>query len=149
MISQIRAVIFSIIIIIIILGSILNRRIFYNFLILIVSCILITLCLPSAYSWFEIFISNRLNLDLLIDYQRYYAFHESLVLFIKNPVFGSFGTIYYVSDYLLGGNDTSLFILYFLSGGLILGFSFLIMLFTLVYDLLKLVNVKDGKKVFC
>lgn len=139
MISQIRAVIFSVLVIFIVWG-IINIRVFKVLLSFLALMILFLSFVPSLNHWFEQFIEVRLSLAHLIDPQRLLAYKESINLFLRSPFWGSLGTIYFAGDTLLNGNDANPFVLYFISGGLILGFCFLIMIAAMVFDLIHLIR---------
>ena len=118
--------------------GILDKKVLYVLFFMLFLFLFMVLFVPSVNFWFDQFLGNRLNPINLIDIQRISAYKESMSLFLKSPLWGSLGTIYYAGDTLLDGNDANPYILYFVSGGLILGCGFLVMLGTLIFDLLQL-----------
>lgn len=142
MISQIRAVIISIFVIFLVWGF-LDKKVLYALFFMLLLVLFGILFVPSVNFWFDQFLGNRLNPVHLIDSQRTLAYKESVSLFLKSPFWGSLGTIYYAGDTLLEGNDANPYVLYFVSGGLILGCGFLVMLGTLIFDLLQLIGLRQ------
>jgi hypothetical protein len=138
-IGQTRAAIF-LFFLVIFLFSIFKFRWLMIFISVLLILLVIYFSIDNVFNYINTFIINRLTyFDDIVDSQRLSGLMKFSTIFLESFGMGVGGTIYSVSENYLNSDDLSVYLLYFLVGGVFLGLLHLLFIASMLYDLVKVI----------